>query len=377
MQLIIPRAGLLALLGFLVATGAALAAIIYLPRATVSLTPATSPRQGVKEMILSTQAQEPDFIHFTLPARLVERRVEAQETISRTGVDGFDDFAKGTVTLINQQDEEQPLLPKTHLRHEASGVFFLTDTAVRIPPQGEVPVGITAKEKGAAGNVAAGKFIIDKLPASTQSVIYATSQSPTSGGLAVQQPLTAAEIEQAKATMLESLRTRAGGELTAEAGGAPIRPDLVSLTPEVAEVSASAGSQTKDFTIHLRLAARAFVVDENDILSLTLLALRSATGTNEELVSYEPESFRVSISQADFERGEARVKGELTGLFSPKIEPGVFAADKLAGLSANEVREYLKQFPSVGQTEVKFWPFWVRSVPARPGATKIEVKNTK
>lgn len=375
MQLIIPRKTIFVLAILLVVIIAAVVAVSYLPNTSVLLTPKTITRVGTKDIILATKTQEPDFVHFTLPARLVERQIETSEQITRQGVTSFDDFAKGTVTLHNEQDQEQPLLPKTHLRHEASGIFFLTDAAARIPPKGEIKVSVTAEAKGPAGNVAAGKFIIDKLAANLQTVIYGQSEAPLAGGTAVDRELTQVEINQAQAQTLAKLKAQARGELTAEIGGAPIRDELVSYQTQLEEVSAAVGSKSSSFGIHTALQARAFVVDENDVLSLTLLALRGSAGTNEEFISYQPDSFKLTITRADFDRGEAQVKGELTGLFSPKLEPGVFETKNLAGLSAGEVKEYFKTFSSVGDAQITFWPFWVRSVPTRPGATTIEVKT--
>lgn len=358
----------------LLLTSTALAAT-RLPRATITVHPATHVRAVTQEITLSRHAPEPDFVRFILPAKVVEADASEHQTFTRAGATTSADFARGTLKLINKQDEEQRLLPRTHLRHEGTGVFLLTDAATIIPPQSETTITVTAKEKGVAGNVPAGKFIIDKLPSSLQNVIYAESATEFTGGIIIDDPLSVPELEHAKSTVQAAARARVAGELTAAAGGATTREELTTITITDENASADVGSRAPSFTVQARLQARAFVADDNDLLSLTLLALRSSPRPDEEFTAYDPSSFKLEIVRADLDRGEALVKGTLNGTFADKTSPTLFTADNLAGRTPAEVAEYFKQFPSVGSIEVAFAPFWVKTVPARPAATTILIKN--
>lgn len=372
---IIPRRALFASVLVVLLLVVGLTLYTRLPRAVITVYPATHQRTVSQDITLSSGAHEPDFVRFILPARVVEANLTESHPFARSGNATTEDFSRGTVTLFNKQDEEQRLLPKTHLRHEEEGVFFLTDTAVAIPPQGETQVSVTAKEKGPASDVVPGKFIVDKLPASVQTVVFGESTTPTSGGLATESPLTGDELAAAKETVQAKARARVRAELSSAAGGAGIRDDLMTVTVEEETVSAQPGSRAAEFSVSVKIAARAFVVDENDVLSLTLLALRSSPAADEEFVSYSPESFTLEIIRSDPERGEARVKGTLTGSFASKTGPTVLAADNLAGRSESEVKEYFAQFPAVGSVTVEFSPFWVTAVPARKDATEITITS--
>ena len=79
----------------------------------------------------------------------------------------------------------------------------------------------------------------------------------------------------------------------------------------------------------------------------------------------------------DIERGEAIVEGSLSGTFATKIGPTVFSGENLAGLSEQEVREKLTQLPGIGDVEVSFSPFWVKTVPSKPDAIEILVTSNK
>ena len=371
------RLSLFLALGLLFLACAGVVAFVYLPRATITVFPATAQRQKQQEIILSAKAQEPDFRRFILPGKALTKTVEVSKDVVRTNTTLHDDFDKGQVVLFNKHHEPASLLPKTHLRHEASGIFFLTDSAVKIPPQDSVPVGITAKAPGASGNVAAGKFLVDKLPASLQSLVFATSDLPLAGGTIVDTPLTQAEIDAAMKDLLVEGRRQAQTQLSLAAAGAPVRPDLLSIQVESQSSSASVGSLASSFTVYSKVNASAFLADENDLLGLTLLALRSNLSPDEEFISYDPKSFEASLVASNFDRGEAKIRGKLTGTYAQKISPNVIQTSSLAGLVPAEVEEKLKQLPGIGKVEVKLWPFWVKTVPARAGAVTTVVENKK
>lgn len=362
----------LALLVILAVTG--LWVLVYLPKATITISPATTSHSVDQMIILSGSAKEPDFARFILPTRVVTKEVEKTQVITRADATTSDSFAQGTITLQNDQLEKQSLLPKTHLKHEATGTYFLTDTPVTIPPQGKVAMHITAEQKGASGNVPPGKFIIDKLPATVQKAVFGTSDVALSGGTVVETPLTQTEIDSAVQTLLSGAHDEVLGALTAVSNGARIRPELLSTQTEAQDASAEVGSKTSNFSVHVKIKVTGFVVDENDLLSLTLLALRNAPQGDEEFVSYDPPSFTIHIEKANFDTGEAVVKGTLTGFFAHKIGLSAIQTDRLAGLSADEIKELLKKVPGIGSVTVTFSPFWVTSAPNRAQAitTKIE-----
>lgn len=374
-SIVLPRRtlALLFVLVFLILAG--VLAALYLPSATITLSPAIATSEVTQTIVLSSEASEPDFVKFVLPARVVEKTVEEEKVFTREGAEISEDFATGVVELVNDRDEEQQLLPKTHLKHEASGVYFLTDSPVAIPPTNRVSMNVTAKEKGESGNVPAGKFIIDKLPASLQSEVYAESNQDFTGGIAIESPLTEEEISSAKEALVESARQKAVGELTLSAGGAPVRDDLTTVEIEEESVSAEPGSKTQEFRIKVKVRARAFVVDDNDLLSLTLLALRGTSTEDEEFVSYRPDSFGVNIERANFDRGQVQVVGSLTGEFAKKVGPRALEVQNIAGLSREEVISKYDDIESVGDVEVSFWPFWVDTIPGRPGAVEVLIKN--
>lgn len=347
---------------------------VYLPHAVVTITPATLRKTVNQPILISTTVKDPDFVNYKLPAKVLEKEATDKIVIERSAEVTFEDFARGKIILYNDQDEEQQLLPKTHLRHQETGTYFLTDSGIAIPPRGEIGITITAKNKGATGNVKPGRFVVDKLPVALQDAVYGESGQPLSGGVAVDKALTTEEVDEAKEKLRTQLTQRARGMLTAAAGGAALHEDLISFKSEI-ETAVPVGSNAQNFEVGGKVVGQAFLLDENDLLGLTLLKLRSTMEAQQEFIEYDPPSFKVIMLRRDWERGEAIVEGSLTGLFSTKLGATVFKADNLAGLSRAEVQDKLKQLPGVGEVEVTLKPGWVSVMPARSGAVEIVVKN--
>ena len=372
-----PRTAFITIAIGIAVLGVAFGCYLYFPSAKIIITPPTFERNVTRDILLSTNASAPDFVKFTLPATVIDKTVEERITVQREGTTISEDFSRGVVKITNQQNEEQPLLPKTHLRHEASGVFFLTDTPVRIPPQGSVEVGVTAKEQGKAGNVPPGKFVVDKLPASMQAVVSGESMATFSGGESVDSPLLEQELNQKFDEIIKRAQEKAQAEVSSAAGGAPLRPDLTTYDIEERHSSAEVGSKTTAYEVKVRVRARSFLIDDKELLSLTLLALRALAGADEEFMQYKTDSFKVELLKADFERGEAYARGSLTGVFTKKTPVTAFETDSLVGRTEKEVKEFFSQREDIGEVKVELTPFWVKTVPARKEAVKVEVKSLK
>lgn len=352
-----------------------LLAYIGLPKATIEISPASEIKSVSQQIIISSNIKDPDFVHYKLPAKIIEKEISDKLVVERAADATFDDFARGKVTLLNKQEEEQQLLPQTHLRHVDSGVLFLTDTGIAIPPGGDIGITVTAKTKGSSGNVGSGAWIVEKLPSYLQDKVYGISNQPFSGGIAVEKPLTEKEVEAAREQLLNTMEEQLRGVLTAAVGGASIREDLLSFDRSPIDTSVPIGSKASVFEVAGKIVGRAFIIDENDLLGLTLLNLRSAASPEQEFIKYDPRTFTTTMIKRDVERGEAIVEGSLSGTFATKIGPTVFTGENLAGLSADEVREKLIQLPGVGEVNVIFSPFWVTTVPSQLKAIEIVVKK--
>lgn len=362
---------------FFIAAVGILTAITILPRATITVHPKVIPKQIMKDILLSTKASSPDYVRFTLPVTIVEKEIHTEKTFTQQSDSVVNDVATGTVKLTNNQEEEQRLLPKTHLKHEASGILFLTNERVVIPPKSSIATQVTAEEKGPQGDIPPGKFIVDKLPPNLQRLVFGESTDEFSGGQVVATALTQDAIDKAKQEVLEDAKQKAAGELTAQAQGKPIRPDLTTIEVTSQNVSAAPGSHAVKFTVNATVKARGFLVETHDVISLMTLALRASVESDEEFIAYNAPSFELAITKTDWKAGIARIAAKLTGTYEKKISPQDLSRENLAGLSRQEVISRFANIPSIDYADVTLSPFWVRSVPSKENQIYLEVAKTQ
>lgn len=354
-----------------------LAAVTLFPHAAITVHPKITTKQLSKDILLSAKNETPDYVRFTLPAKIVEEEIETIKTFENTGGVASQDFSKGSITFTNTQDQEQRLLPKTQMRHLDSGLIFLTDTPVAIPAKGTLKVSVTAKEKGPAGDVAPGKFVVEKFTGGLQQAVTAQSDKPFSGGESTDTAISQEAIDAAQKTVLEQAKQDALAKLTAKAGGASIRPDLVTAEVLSQNVSASAGSRAVRYVAQAKVKARGFVVDTHDLISLMTLGLRATVASDEEFLSYDVNSFTLTIAQTDWKTGQARVSASLRGKYAKKIGPNELKADNLSGLSVKEINDRFTASPNIGSVDVSFSPFWVKSAPSKENQIDIRVGEAR
>lgn len=347
------------------------------PRASIVVHPKTSEQKLTKDIILSSKTTTPDYVRFTLPATILEENLEVSAVFENAGGTPTQDFSRGSITFTNTQDQEQRLLPKTQMRHVDSNIIFLTDTPVTIPAKGNLTVSVTAKEKGPAGDVSPGKFVIEKFSKSLQEAVPAQSETAFSGGESSDSEISQDAIDAAQKKVLEQAKSDALAKLTSKAGGASIRPDLINTEVLSQHVSASKGSRALRYTAQANVKARAFVVSTHDIISLMTLALRASTALDEEFLSYNASSFTLAIAQADWLSGQARVSASLTGTYAKKISAGELTADNLPGLSEKEIIEHFAASPNVGSVDVALSPFWVKSAPSKKNQIDVRIESGK
>ncbi len=354
----------------------ALFAATALPHASITVHPKTTEKKVTKDILLSASATTPDYVRYALPAKIVEQESQVTKTITQPTKNIQQGFSKGTVTFKNEQDDEQRLLPKTHLKHE-SGAMFITDTPVAIPARGTVDVRVTAVQQGKSGDVQQGKFNIDKFSAGLQRVVYATSATTFSGGEVGDSPITQNDIDEAKKAVLEQAKQETIVAINKQSASGSIREDLITTEIKSNSASAQAGSNAIAFTAEAFVKARGFLTDTQDIISLMTLALRASVGGDEEFSSFDPASFSLAIAQTDWKTGQARITSSLTGTYTKKIGSSELSEDNLAGLSEQELINHFTAFPSIGSVDVVFSPFWVKSAPSKQNQITITVARGK
>jgi len=296
--------------------------------------------------------------------KILEEEKEETRKITDIPLKEIDEKAKGKVTIYNNKDKDQPLLPRTQLLSD-SGILFRTDERVVIPAHGAVEVGITADQPGKQGNIEPTHFTIVRIWKDWQKDIYAESKESMTGGTRKAKVITQEVIDQTKDKVAQDLYDQV---LTRWQEGLTEDEKILedSVFKEIVSSSASVKPdiETEEFDMKVKVHLKALAFNEKALYDRAYTKLKAKVPQDKEFITVKENSFSYKVENLDLKAGTADIMIHLEGTMIAKISPEVFDKEKLIGKDTYEVKKYFEQFEDVALCEVEFTPFWTRSVPS-------------
>ncbi len=309
-------------------------AMVLLPSATVTLTPAHTRFVSSVEVTAQTGIDEPNASNSLVPARLVQARVEGTASTQATGSDFAPaGKARGFVILINRTAREVKVPVNTVVRTvTGNNIRFRTQAEVTVPSGigQRAGVAIEAVESGRQGNVSAGT--ISEVEGPLGLSLRANNEAGTGGGsVADVVVVTQADKERVLGQLQESVQRLAYEKLAASLRqGEYIPPETVETFTLAETYDRFAGEQADSVGLTLQLLARGTAVDLDGARSLADRSLRNTVPAENFLLEDT-----VQIGQPTFNRFEAEaVAMTLTA-----------SGDALAPIPAGQVRALLAGVP--------------------------------
>ena len=296
--------------------------------------------------------------------KILEEEKEETKKITVIPLKEIDEKAKGKVTIYNNKDKDQPLLPHTQLLSD-SGILFRTNERVVVPAHGAVEVAVTADQPGKQGNLEPTHFTIVRIWKDWQKDIYAESKEPTTGGTREAKIVTQEVIDQTKDKVAQDLYDQV---LTKWQEGLTEDEKILedSLLKEIISFKASVkpDTETEEFDMIIKVHLKVLAFNEKTLYDRACTKLKAKVPQDKEFITVKENSFSYKIENLDLEAGTADIMIHLEGTMITKISPKVFDKEKLIGKDTYEVKKYFEQFEDVASCEVEFAPFWTRSVPS-------------
>ncbi len=252
-------------IGFVVLTCILVCAIVYFSFSNTTIT--VTPAQIQSDLSFVTSVSE-------LSATVVFTDVEGSKTITNIqSSESKPAKATGTVTIINNYSQNQPLVETTRLLSK-EGVLFRTQETVTVPAGGSVEVPVMADEEGAKGNIDASTFEIVALWDGLKDDIYAESDSAMTGGLVNVGVVSQTDIANAQEELENDLTTQALETLNQEiqdTEGLPAEPYIPTnayrITSVTEESSVQGGEEVDNFEVHATMTVAAVVVNKPDFIT--------------------------------------------------------------------------------------------------------------
>ena len=310
-----------------------------------------------------------------IQGRMIQTEAEETQKITDIGLKTIDDRAQGTITIYNNLDHSQPLLPHSQMLSD-SGILFRTDARVAVPAHGKVEVGITADQPGAQGNIEPTHFTVVKIWQNWQSSFYGETKTATTGGTKEVKVATQEVIDQAQNQVVDSLYQKGLENLRTQLKPKEeVNEKAIKREILVNEASVKPDTPTEEFEMKVKLKLVAIIFDEQTLIDLGVARIKKKISASKEFTGYDAEQTTFEVTEYNPEEGSAKVKVNLVGSTISKLGNQVFDKEQLAGRDQEEVEKYYGAMDDIEKIEVSFSPFWVNSVPSLKDHIEITVEK--
>ncbi len=342
---------------FLILTANLLIIILYftLSEATIAIVPA-------KETFTHATNLDP----LAVSGELVTVDVSHEQMFPVTGGQEVLGQARGQLTITNAVgNRNQTFVANTRFKNDA-GVEVKIEKQVALAPGARTTVSAYASKEGKEGEVStdAGRFQVVALPY-LKDQIYAEVTTPFTGGVRTVAVLTQEIYDSARNEVEQALRESAAKQISdIPEGSAP----AVAIT--TLESSAKPNdTDVSQFTLIARGTASVFKYDTARAREIVAQELVKAIPPDKLFVSVDDASYAATMSP-----DAKTISASMSAQIQPKLPDTALSQEEIVGMNREEVREYFQKITGISDVEVRFWPFWVRSVPNLTDHVNIEIK---
>jgi Baseplate J-like protein len=347
--------------------GAGYAGYVYLPTATITLTPGTQelgPMQITVTADPSVAVADPD--QRQVPAEHVPIPLSASGTFPATGQQVNQSRATGTVTFTSTNTFFDVPIPEGTVVSTKAGVAFQTTAATVLPKAdinhpSSVDVAIRAASPGPGGNVAAGT-ITSAPDAITTLLVSVTNADPTTGGRRIVTTIVTHDDYDAAVTDLTAQLGTELQDLLADPSTAPrgltVFPQTGTMGKVTVAQSASdvVGAATESFQISVESPGSVLAVDEALVASVAGNQLLASVAPG---VRVFPETVTTQVSPGVVNGDVITYQVTADGRQYAPIDASALE-DSIRGKTISEARSILEPY---GTVELSVWPDFIPTIP--------------
>jgi hypothetical protein len=271
------------------------------------------------------------------------------------------DKAGGYVTIHNNYSKSQPLVATTRLLTPDNKLYRIQN-GVTVPAGGNVEVWAEADEAGDQFIIDATNMIIPGLWEGLHELIYAEAKDGMSltslpKYVATQQDLDTTQQKltiQAETEALNLINASLPEKLV-------INKDRLFLKFTELD-STNIGSTSEEIYLKQAVTAYGLVFSEEDLQNRAQEKFINELTSQEKIVKFLPSDFSYEILEINTETEKAVLDVTMTAVISTNEKMAQIDKEKLIGLDKANIETYLQSI-GVEQTEIKFFPVWLRKVP--------------
>ena len=371
---------------FLLIGGGALLLIVFLvwaiwfaPHATVVISAKTT-SVTVSDTVSLNETAATSAKSNVIKSVKKELAKEVSVEFSATGKKNVGEKATGVVVFSNSSSSSVTISAGTILKN--SGLSYTLNSSVTVPGAtlgwscpgykcpGSASGSITASEGGAQYNAATGSMSI------SVDDISASLRSATSGGTdKTATVVTASDIESAKSKLSEKKIDGLKEQLLSSFGDSAtvITESYVENRSDPSSSVAVDGEATGAVTLKSTITASALAIDKNELKNFVEAKLKEEISGKKSQRIYDNGVSKIAFSQFSKAHNAQTVRLTTNGKVGPDIKEAN-VKDQAKGKSYGEVQSAIESIEGVEDVDVKFSPFWVKSVPKDINKINVEFK---
>lgn len=354
-------------------------AIWFAPHATVIISAKTT-SMTVSDTVSLSENAATNARSNVIKSIKKEIAKEVSVEFSATGKKNVGEKATGVVVFKNSSSSSVTIAAGTVLK--SSGLSYTLNSSVNVPGAtldwscpgykcaGSASGAITASEGGAQYNAATGSMSI------SVDDISASLRSATSGGTdKTATVVTASDIEAAKNKLSDKKIEGLKEQLIASFGNS-VKTITESYAENRSDPSSSVavdGEATGAVTLKSTITANMLAVDKNELKNFIESKLKDEISGKKAQRIYDNGVEKAAFSQFANARNAQTVRLTANGKVGPDIKEES-VKDQAKGKSYGEVQSAIESINGVEDVDVKFSPFWVKSVPKDINKINVEFK---
>ena len=354
-------------------------AIWFAPHATVVISAKTT-SMTVSDTVSLNETATTSAKSNVIKSVKKELAKEVSVEFSATGKKNVGEKATGVVVFSNSSSSSVTISAGTILKN--SGLSYTLNSSVTVPGAtlgwscpgykcpGSASGSITASEGGAQYNAATGSMSI------SVDDISASLRSATSGGTdKTATVVTASDIESAKSKLSEKKIDGLKEQLLSSFGDSAtvITESYVENRSDPSSSVAVDGEATGAVTLKSTITASALAIDKNELKNFVEAKLKEEISGKKSQRIYDNGVSKVAFSQFSRAHNTQTVRLTTNGKVGPDIKEAN-VKDQAKGKSYGEVQSAIESIEGVEDVDVKFSPFWVKSVPKDINKINVEFK---
>jgi len=299
--------------------------------------------------------------------------IKDKKTYPATGEEMLGQEIIGQVEIINNYSQGKTLVATTRLL-SPEGKLFRIKNQVEIPAGGSQKVDIYSDEPSQDMAIGPTEFTIPGLWAGLQDKIYAKSDKAFVYQINVRKFVQAVDIERAFLDSKETLVREVNDQFGENYKG--FDKIIAEIDKDSLHSSSSAVAKDKvnEFTVAINAQVDVIAFKSSDLEKLVKDKLISIVPSNKKLIELEKDKLEYNLVSANFLAGTATLEVPFVGAVTLSNTDNIFNKEKLIGLTATQITNYLRSLDKFSDIKLIFTPPFINKAPSLVDRIKIIIK---